>query len=178
MVVDLFSGTGAATKAFKDRGHEVVTVDIAGSPDIRADVRHLPLRNLKPDFVWASPPCQDFSLVSIKAQKRNKAGGWPEAGMETVVAACDAIAELQPAYWAIENVRGAWKWLGRPTKGVGSFYLWGRFPQFDAGKPRKGIHRDRTHPGYQSTYPGPKESARIPYALSLALCCAIERDLQ
>lgn len=184
MVVDLFSGTGAATKAFKDRGHKVITVDSARNkwvqPDIQADIRYLPLRGLKPDFVWASPPCQDFTHCSAKVQLRHKAGGWPEAGMETYTAACDAIAQLGPTYWAIENVAGADKWWGQPTKKARAWHLWGRFPPFDVKLPTKyqlagaklGDRRKISATQLSKNY------SRVPYALSLALCCAIERDLQ
>lgn len=183
-VVDLFSGTGAATQAFVDRGHKVVRIDIAGSPDIRADVRHLPIR-CKPDFVWASPPCQDFSNICVRNWTRNKTGGWPEQGFETYAAACDAIAELGPVYWAIENVRGAARWWGPPTKRVGKgpnapWLLWGNFPPFDTCKLRKGLYalydeNGRRRPGAKAK--PAEESASVHYALSKALCMALERDL-
>lgn len=60
VVLDLFSGTGSATQPFVECGkHRVVRIDIAGNPDVRADVRHLPIRpGTKVEFIWASPPCK------------------------------------------------------------------------------------------------------------------------
>ena len=186
LVVDLFSGTGAATQAFADRGHKVIRIDNNPKlkPDIVADVCFLPLKDLKPDFVWASPPCQDFSNVCHRNWTRQREGGWPAEGFETYLAACDAIAILNPPYWAIENVRGAARWWGKPTKRVGRstckanapFLLWGRFPPFDANTPFKGFVRfNKTSPAHHT--PPAATSASIPYALSLALCMALERDL-
>lgn len=174
MVVDLFSGTGAATKAFKDRGHKVITIDIARNkwvqPDIQADIRHLPLRNLKPDFVWASPPCTEFSLARAGGKRRDI-----EGGMVLVAAACDAIAELRPTYWVIENVRGAVACFGPGWKRVGAWFLWGNFPPFDVGNPPLKT-RDRQGKRLSGWSHGAHYRAKVPYALSLALCCAIERD--
>lgn len=178
-VVDLFSGTGAATQAFRDRGHKVVTIDIARNkwckPDIQADIRHLPLRNLKPDFVWASPPCTEFSFA-------RRVPGDVEAGLNLLAAAYDAIAALDATYWAIENVHGAKKWFGPPTKTVGAWCLWGRFPPFDARVPKKfemaGVKKlPRAGGGWMYGGANASRKAKAPYALSLALCCAIERDM-
>ena len=164
LVVDIFSGTGAATQAFVDRGHKVIRIDNNPKlkPDIVADVRHLPLR-CKPDFVWASPPCQLFSLAR---KGGGRADNWID-GLELVVASCDAIAHLAPRYWVIENVRGACAILGPGYRRFGSVFLWGRLPPFVDTAPhskKMAAHNAR-------------DRARMPYSLSLALCLALERDL-
>ena len=175
LVVDLFSGTGAATKAFKDRGHKVITVDIDPKlrPDIVADIRHFPLRNLKPDFVWASPPCTEFSRRDQRGLFPNEPH--PDLGLQLVAAACDAIAGLDPTYWCIENVRGAKPYLGRPTKKVKAWYLWGRFPPFDAFTTFQ-KHR-LPGGGKKSGWRQASARSRTPFAISLALCMAFERGL-
>ena len=62
LVLDLFSGTGSATQPFVECGkHTGSKIDIAGRPDVRADVRYLPLGEAPIQFIWASPPCQGFS---------------------------------------------------------------------------------------------------------------------
>lgn len=176
LVVDLFSGTGAATKAFKDRGHRVITVDIDPKlrPDIVADIRHFPLRNLKPDFVWASPPCTEFSKFNQPGIFPNPP--WPESGLELIAATQDAIASLNPRFWTIENVKGAQRFLGRPTKRCRSFLLWGRFPPFDGG-PVPWKNAGRRSAGNHYIHPGAARLAAVPRQLSLALCMALERDL-
>jgi hypothetical protein len=184
LVVDLFSGSGGATQAFVDRGHKVVRLDLAAdrkhgiTPDVQADVRFLPIR-CKPDFVWASPPCTEFSFA------RGARPGNIDQGMEGIAAACDAIAELAPTYWAIENVHGAVRFLPSPTKRVGAWVLWGRFPPFDAKVPRKWQmagakqipRRNQKWGGVGYTRGNAHSRARVPYALSLALCMALERDI-
>jgi hypothetical protein len=65
-VLDLFSGLGGWSQAFRDRGHEVITVDIEPKfkPDICMDIMDM---NELPacDLILASPPCECFSVASI-----------------------------------------------------------------------------------------------------------------
>ena len=68
-VLDLFSGTGSATQAFADAGHEVVRVEMDERfpAEVHADVRDIDPRTLPAfDFVWASPPCTSFSVGSFR----------------------------------------------------------------------------------------------------------------
>lgn len=67
-VLDVFSGTGSATQAFLDRGHEVLRVDndqrFKDVPNtLIADVlSYDPITEF--DMMWMSPPCQAFSLAA------------------------------------------------------------------------------------------------------------------
>ena len=69
-ILDLFSGTGSATKAFSDAGHEVVGVELDEKFNAHErDVMKLSAQYLidtygKFDFIWASPPCTTFSIAS------------------------------------------------------------------------------------------------------------------
>src|SRR5881227_2700889 len=70
-VLDLFAGTGSATQPFADRGHTVYTLDVDPqfSVDFRWDILRTDHTRLisemgRPDVVWASPPCEKFSLGS------------------------------------------------------------------------------------------------------------------
>jgi site-specific DNA-cytosine methylase len=70
IVFDLFAGTGSATKAFEDRGHTVIRVELIAKYNAHEkDVLTLNSKNLiekygHPDFIWASPPCTTFSVAS------------------------------------------------------------------------------------------------------------------
>ena len=68
-ILEIFSGTKSISKAFKVRGHETFTVDFNPDlePDMVVDILALDLKALPwiPDVIWASPPCQTFSVASI-----------------------------------------------------------------------------------------------------------------
>lgn len=72
-VLDLFSGAEGWSQPFRDRGHDVVTLDI--NPRFGADFQIDLLtiyslekleRNGKFDIVLASPPCESFSTGSFR----------------------------------------------------------------------------------------------------------------
>jgi len=118
LCIDLCSGLGGFSQAFRERQDwEVIAIDIdLDMPcDIVADVRYLPLRNdIKPRVVLASPPCERFSLANPK---------WPKKGigkaLEIVGACLEAIVDLRPDYWALENPKARLRWfLGPPPHSV------------------------------------------------------------
>lgn len=118
LVLDLFSGTGSATQPFVECGkHTVIRIDIAGKPDIRADVRKLPIRDgIRPEFVWASPPCDDLTDVPWHADIR-----FPLRGIALWADARRWVGDVPHVF---ENVRGAQRWIGRADYHAGSRYLW------------------------------------------------------
>jgi hypothetical protein len=68
-VLDLFSGTGSATQAFKDKGHTVIRVELDPKfeAELTADVRDIDLSRVGSfDYIWASPPCTSFSVGSFR----------------------------------------------------------------------------------------------------------------
>ena len=176
-VLDLCSGTGSATQAFKDLGHEVITVDIEEGADIICDVR-----NFEPsgyfDFIWCSPPCTEFSIAKrIPYQDRN-----PD--MSVVNACVRVIKEINPEYWIMENPRGMLRHLiGKPTitvqyadygyPVVKPTDLWGYFPFFYSRVPRTNptIPWDTAFPHKSRAW---KERAHVPYELSRSVCLALE----
>lgn len=71
-MVDLYAGLGGASAAMKDRDWDVVSVELdpAFRPTVVGDVRALPLRDgLRPDLLWASPPCEEFSKWAMPWHK-------------------------------------------------------------------------------------------------------------
>jgi len=163
-MLDLCCGKKGASSAFERAGWEVVGVDLDLSfdPDITADVRDL--ARLSPDglvdemyglfdFVWASPPCQEFSLAPRCRR--------PDDPDVSILLAClDIIERLAPRFWCVENVRGAVRFFGPPTLSDDrTWFFWGQFPGCIEIPPtrKKWIGgKNRRH----------KEAARIPDEIS------------
>lgn len=114
-VLDLFSGLGGATQAFRDAGHDVHGVDIREGldPDQVADVRELEAETLTDkgpwDLVWASPPCTTFSAMTISVY--HDGDGHPSHPLthERLALVHDTLSliyRLDPAAWVIENPVG------------------------------------------------------------------------
>ena len=76
LALDLFCGGGGACIGMQWAGFEVVGIDIKPRPNypshfIQADAHNLPVSIDDFSFVWASPPCQEFS-VGTKCRKGGK----------------------------------------------------------------------------------------------------------
>lgn len=117
-VLELFAGTRSIGKAFEARGHEVYSIEwdeqhenidwYADMFDVTAD--DILERFGQPDVIWASPPCEKFSVAAIgkhwhKGTNEPKTEETKEALrlLEHTVA---LIKELNPTYYFIENPRG------------------------------------------------------------------------
>ena len=119
IAVDLFSGTGSATKAFRESNDwKVFAVELNPNNDFDSDridlekdimdVNPEELPN-KVDFVWASPPCTDFSVACMSDK-------WTKKGLPKVDTVPNSVAivyktlylirEMNPDYWFMENPRG------------------------------------------------------------------------
>lgn len=178
-MLDLFSGSGSASRAALVRGWEVVRIDNAQgtAADLRFDLSNANLSAFDAlaarrrfDLLWASPPCTTFSSA-------NASGRDVEVGMELVHATMRIVRHLQPRWWVLENVHGATRaigeLLGPPVAQHGSFYLWGVFPPFDASVPRN-----------KTKLSGRRRAERraaIPWAISDGLiraCEALDAELR
>ncbi len=64
-ILELFSGTGSFSKVAEARGHKVFTIDIDSNfnPSLCKDILKLELKDIpfKPNVIWASPPCTEYS---------------------------------------------------------------------------------------------------------------------
>lgn len=114
--VELFSGTKSFSKVMEANGHLVCTVD--SNPDLKPDLCEDILKIsgfnfiLPVDMLWASPPCQGFSVASIG---KNWGGGFrayePKSdtarlAVELVKRTLEIIKVRKPTWWFIENPRG------------------------------------------------------------------------
>lgn len=165
LALDLFCGTAGATAAFRGApGWNVIGVDNdpSSAADVVADVRGWrPPGRTAVDFIWASPPCQEFSLMPP-----GRAGRRPS--LELVFATLEIVRDLRPRFWVMENVVGAIPFLGAPLQKIGPFCLWGYFPRIEAPlevvEHRKMVSDRRTAAA----------RAAIPYALSVAVHQTVE----
>ena len=206
-VLDLFAGLGGGSAAFVERGHEVVTLD--NDPrfgcTITADLLTVSASDLAEygpfDFVWASPPCEAFSVASIG---HHWGGGHrvyaprtehAVVSQELVAHSIRLIAALGPRAWVMENPRGVLRKLScvRGLPHVEVCYcrygdtrmkptdLWGKFPV--GWTPEPMCHNG--NPDHERAPRGAKtgtqgiagaaERAVVPKALSLSMCVALEQ---
>ena len=76
LALDLFCGGGGSCIGMQRAGFEVVGIDIKPHKNypghfIQADIHNLPVSIDDFDFVWASPPCQRFSIGTQSAKDKD-----------------------------------------------------------------------------------------------------------
>jgi len=154
LALDLFCGKGGATKGLFAAGWDVIGIDIEDMggypPEARLHLQDIKtvtaetIRALDPrpvGFVWASPPCQEFSYRSFPF-KRCRELAKNVLPDKSLWEAAERIAKELNAPMVIENVRGAQPYMGKAAAHYGSFYLWGDVPaMLPIGCPRKGFQR-------------------------------------
>lgn len=116
-ILDLFAGLGGERRRgfIEARGHEYVTLDIIPEFNctITEDIFKVKADELgKFDFIWASPPCEAFSVASIGhhwfGNNDHHSPKTEEAriAMELVIRTISLIKDISPFAFLIENPRG------------------------------------------------------------------------
>jgi len=116
--VELFSGTGSFSQVALERGYQVATYDncpnaLPLGQHRRLDLLHEGVRfPQEPGVLWASPPCQSFSVAAIGGNYRAEGDARiPKSesaflGLRLLLRTVAIIAQTQPRLWFIENPRG------------------------------------------------------------------------
>ena len=208
-VLDLFSGMNGWGDPWRAAGHEVIGID--NDPKlpatIHADLRFFDIDTLpwQPDVILASPPCEGFSVMNIGKNWTGPDDDPPHRpktasarlALELVETTRRIIAQLDPAYFIIENPRAKLRKLpvmadlerrtvtychyGEPR--MKPTDLWGGFPPSlileppcNNGDPChvRAPRGSTTGTQGRMTY---AQKALIPAALSDAIRVAVELDL-
>lgn len=205
--LELFAGHASFSKVARDRGHDTFTVDIDPKfkPDLVKDVTELDLKDLpyQPQVLWASPPCQKFSVARISTNWFNDGNVSMPRNQETwearklVLYTMGLIKLINPRLWFVENPVGMLRAQGfmqnyprrtvsyckygdtrkKPTDIWTNSQLW---------KPRP-ICRPSIPCGHEKTPRGstagtqkirdPAKRAEIPYELMLEIVKACEEEI-
>jgi site-specific DNA-cytosine methylase len=104
VLLELFSGTGSIGKAFRELGWDVFSVDIdpKGKPSLVADVKQLMPEQIpyqQVDFIWASPPCTQYSIARTNAKTPRDLEGSDALAQRTL----DLIEFYKRPPFVIEN---------------------------------------------------------------------------
>jgi DNA (cytosine-5)-methyltransferase 1 len=110
--LDAFSGEGGATRGLMDAGFIVTAIDndpnrLAHNPAhvkilVTDAVEFIAEHGHRYDFVWTSPPCQDYSAGTRAARAAGK-----DTGHLRLIAATREALQSTGRPWVIENVEGA-----------------------------------------------------------------------
>ena len=98
-LLELFSGTGSVGRVARAHGWDVLSLDLKNA-DINADIQTWDYKQFEPkhfDFIWASPPCTEYSIAKTTAPRNIPAAN------KIVEKTLEIIDYLQPTYFVLEN---------------------------------------------------------------------------
>ena len=122
-ILDLYAGLGGERRRamIEARGHTLVTLDLDPkfgctiSGDFLCSRTKAMIRNLGPyDFIWASPPCEAFSVASIG---HHWGGGHRQYEPKTQHAVISQRL-VEETRWIIEELKPVKGWLMENPRGV------------------------------------------------------------
>lgn len=129
-LLELFAGSCVVSKAFAARGWTGTCVDLKRDidPPTGFEVWIWDVMNVtadyarKFDFAWASSPCEEFAVWTMKHFHPNPK--YPSIGI-SLFNHTREILEASGIPYVMENVKGAQLFVGQAAARCGSFYLWG-----------------------------------------------------
>lgn len=201
VMIDLYAGLGGASQAFVDDDEwEVYQIDnnatlLDYNPDLimmdctdlynmfRFVANKIAFRSeVTQVFIWASPPCLEFSTgYSAPAEVAKREGREFQPSLTCMLTAkqiIDYAREISHCRinWAIENVRGAINHftphLGKYQVNAGAYFVWGDFPKFEPTQEMKNHRKpDKRHSPIRSNI-----RAKIPKVFSETIKKQIENQ--
>lgn len=200
-MLDLFSGLGGASQAMReDDKWKVTTVDFEEKfePDVCADVLDLEPEDFEGDYdlIWASPPCDRFTVAQI-GRYWDKEDGLNVPRSSEVVERISLvyhtlflINRLNPDWWFLENPRAMLRnIIGKPKATITYCQygdnkmkptdLWGKHPpSFPYRKCKSGDNCHESSPRGSKTgtqgLGASEERAKVPYGVSEAVKESVE----
>ena len=109
--LDLFSGTGSITKAFRNSGHDCDSLDMDAryTPTFCTNVLTWDYKALprgQYDAIWASCPCEQYSIARSNARAPRDLALADALVQRTL----EIIEWFQPRAWFVENPSGSLLW--------------------------------------------------------------------
>jgi len=161
--VDLCAGRGgwqAATA--EDPRWTTIGLDIVPMKgvDVVGDVQQLPL-DCSPTLLTMSPPCTEFARWMLPWLDE------PNPDLSLVEACVQAVDDLDPTWWVMENSRGLHQYWEPARTHIGPYYLCGEWPAMD-------VDESQIKGKMQTSGEDPAKRAEIPHVLSKALKLAVE----
>lgn len=187
-MLDICSGLGGASQAFVDAGWQVDRLEnnplltdpeskyyVSGTTHVDIlewQYEHLP-RDFY-DFIWASPPCTEFSdAISSPKNRARDAGVEFTPDTRIIHKVAEILDHFSPTWWCVENVRGSRtefsKVFGPPFQIMMPFFLYGKFPLIhEVRHTKRSVDVGSSHP-LRANIRG-----KIPYELSENMLHAVE----
>lgn len=109
-MLDLFSGLGGWGAAFRDRGHDVTSIDFEPRFGSSLVVSVMDIKALHGwDVILASPPCECFSVMTIGKNWHKDGTPKTERAAKALELANHTFAlidQAKPRFYVVENPRG------------------------------------------------------------------------